>query len=142
MRTSAADVVLPQECGVFVLGSWRLSPRLMHQFAIRLRFNTLSNDRDILPKSIFDYLPHQPGLQTKELKLPSGALGKIPKDYRTSIIRVDWVDMSSFQERQKFAKDTSRGVSNRLTPTVALTLKQALRLLASRKQYQNPVLGR
>jgi hypothetical protein len=114
----------------------------MHQFAIRLRFNTLSNDRDILPKSIFDYLPHQPGLQTKELKLPSGALGKIPKDYRTSIIRVDWVDMLSFQERQKFAQDTSKGVSNHLTPLVALTLKQALRLLASRKQYQNPVLGR
>jgi hypothetical protein len=67
-----------------------------------------------LPKSIFDRLPHQPGLETREFKLPSGALGRIPKDHRTSLIRVDWVDMSSFQEKQKFAKDTSRGVSNGL----------------------------
>ena len=93
----------------------------MHQFAIRLRFNTLSNDQDTLPKSIFDRLPHQPGLETREFKPPSGALGRIPKDHRTSLIRVDWVDMSSVQEKQKFAKDTSRGVSNRLVLTVPRT---------------------
>ena len=86
----------------------------MHQFAIRLRFNTLSNDRNTLPKSIFDRLPHQQGLETREFKPPSGALGRIRKDHRTGLIRVDWADMSSFQERQKFATETSRGVSNRL----------------------------
>jgi hypothetical protein len=112
----------------------------MHQFAIRLRFSTLSTDRHTLPKSIFDRLPHQPGLETREFKPPSGALGKIRKDYRTGLIRVDWVDMSSFQEKQKFAKDTSRGVSNRLGLTVALTPTQALRLLALRRLHQNPQL--
>jgi hypothetical protein len=103
-----------------VLGSWPLSPLLMHQFAIRLRFNPLSSDKDTLPKSIFGRLSHQPGLDTREFRLPSGALGRIPKDHRTSLIRVDWVDMSSFQEKQKFAKDTSRGASNGLAITVAL----------------------
>ena len=114
----------------------------MHQFAIRLRFTTLPGDRNTLPKSIFDRLPHQPGLETRELKLPSGALGKIPKDHRTSLIRVDWVDMSSFQEMQKFAKDTSRGASNGLVLTAALTFEQALRLLASKGLYQKPLLVR
>jgi hypothetical protein len=112
----------------------------MHQFAIRLRFSTLSTDRHTLPKSIFDRLPHQPGLETREFKPPSGALGKIRKDYRTGLIRVDWVDMSSFQEKQKFAKDTSRGVPNRLALTIALTLKQVLRLLALKKLYQKTLL--
>ena len=133
---------LPQDCGAFVLGSWRLSPRLMHQFAIRLRFNTPPHDKNTLPKAIFDHLPHQPGLETREFKPPSGALGKIRKDHRTGLIRVDWVDMSSYQEKQKFAKDTSRGVSNRLALIVALTLTQALRLLASKELHQNPLLVR
>jgi hypothetical protein len=123
-----------------VLVGWRLSLWLMHQFAIRLRFNTLLNDRNTLPKSIFDRLPHQPGLETREYKFPSGALGRIRKDHRTGLIRVDWVDMSSFQEKQKFAKDTSRGVPNRLALTIALTLKQVLRLLALKKLYQKTLL--
>lgn len=131
---------LPKDCGVFVLGSWRLSPRLMHQFAIRLRFSTPPNDRNTLPKTIFDRLPHQPGLETREFKPPSGALGRIRKDHRTGLIRVDWVDMSSYQEKQKFAKDTSRGVANRLALIVALTLTQVLQLLASKKLHQKPLL--
>ena len=112
----------------------------MHQFAIRLRFNTPPHDRNTLPKVIFDHLPHQPGLETREFKPPSGALGRIRKDHRTGLIRVDWVDMSSYQEKQKFAKDTSRGVSNRLALIVALTLTQDLRLLASKELHQNPLL--
>lgn len=122
-----------------MLGSWRLSPRLMHQFAIRLRFNTISSDRSTLPQLIFDRLPHQPGLETREFKLPSAALGRIPKDHRTSLIRVDWVDMSSFQEKQKSAKDTSGGASNSLVLTAALTFEQALPLLASKGLYQKPL---
>lgn len=112
-----------KDCGFFVLGSWRLSPRLMHQFAIRLRFNTLPSYRSTLPQSIFDHLAHQPGLETRDFKPPSGALGRIPKDHRTSLIRVDWVNMSSFQEMQKFAQDTSRGASNGLVLTAGLTLE-------------------
>ena len=132
--------VKEKDCGVFVLGRWRLSLSRMHQFAVRLRFNTLSNDRNTLPKSIFHRLPHQLGLDTREFKLPSGALGRIPKDHRSSLIRVDWVDMSSFQEKQKHAKDMSKGVSNRLALTVALIFEQALRLQDLKKPYQKPLL--
>ena len=139
MRTSVAGGYLRIVVSL-CFGSWRLSLRLMHQFAIRLRFNRPLNDRNTLPKSIFDRLPHQPGLETREFKPPSGALGRIRKDHRTGLIRVDWVDMSSFQEKQKFAKDTSRGVSNRLAPIVALTLTQVLRLLASKKPHRKPLV--
>jgi hypothetical protein len=48
-----------------------------------------------LPNSIFDKLAHNRGLNTRDFKAPSAALGKVPKDRRFGPVRVDWVDMDT-----------------------------------------------
>jgi len=68
----------------------------MYIFNICLRLTPKTEPS--LPKSIFSRLPHTPGLNTREIKGYSAALGKVPKDHRFGPIRVDWVDMEPVEK--------------------------------------------
>ena len=65
----------------------------MHEFAIRLRLVPAATAK--LSNSIFDKLAHDRGLNTRDFKAPSAALGKVRKEHRFGPVRVDWVDMDT-----------------------------------------------
>ena len=79
----------------------------MHAFTIYIRLTPTVKKQ--LPKSIFDRLPHTPGLNTRQRKAPSAALGKVPKDHRFGPITVDWVDMEATDKGKEKGSELGKG---------------------------------
>ncbi|KAG8836093.1 hypothetical protein FRC17_010026 [Serendipita sp. 399] len=80
----------------------------MYDFAISLTL-VASKASSPIPKHIFDKLPHNPKLNSRDYKAPSAALGKLPKDHRFGPIRVDWVDMEETDKGKDKASNASKG---------------------------------
>ncbi|KIM32818.1 hypothetical protein M408DRAFT_326546 [Serendipita vermifera MAFF 305830] len=79
----------------------------MHAFTICLRLNPKAKER--VPKYIFDRLPRTPGLNTRERRAPSAALGKVPKDHRFGPIALDWVDMEQTDKGKEKGSEAGKG---------------------------------
>jgi hypothetical protein len=81
----------------------------MHEFAIRLRLVPAANTK--LSNSIFDKLAHDRGLNTRDFKAPSAALGKVPRDHRFGPVRIDWVDMDTKENSNDKILGLGKGAS-------------------------------